>query len=113
MTSIKGSLKIQADVPEEIAGEVAGLLGSLIRKNDLQAKDLRSVLISATDDVPGGFIATAMNKAGLGDVPVFTIQQFRYQADMDRCVQIICYTDVPVQDPNHLLLGCESWGEEA
>lgn len=112
MTTIKGSVKITETEADGIAREVAGLLSALLAKNRLNPDSLRSVLISGTDDLPGGFAEEAIALAGLQTVPVYTVQQFRYQADMDCCIQVVLYPKALPTEPVNLLLGCESWGEQ-
>lgn len=96
-----------------MAEDIAALFAELLTMNQLQTHDLHSVLLSATDDLPGGFSEDVIRIAGLQEIPVYTVQQFRYQANMDRCVQMICDVKQRMTDPQHLLLGCESWGEES
>lgn len=112
MKTIKGSIQITHAEVDQIEEKTAALLSGMLQDNQLTANDLASVLIGATDDLPGGFAEKAMEKASLLDVPLFGIQQFRYQSGMDRCIQIVMYPKQPLKDPKNRLLGCESWGME-
>lgn len=112
MKTIKGSIQITHAGVDQIEEKTAALLSGMLQDNQLTANDLASVLIGATDDLPGGFAEKAMEKASLSDVPLFGIQQFRYQSGMDRCIQIVMYPKQRLKDPKNRLLGCESWGME-
>lgn len=111
MKTIKGSLKVREDA-NTLTREVAELLEKLLAENSLRPADLHAVLLSATDDLPGVFLEEAASELGLDAVSVYTVQQFRYQADMDRCVQMVLYPKALEHEPVDLLLGCESWGSE-
>ena len=91
---------------------VSDVLAEMIRENGIEKGNIKSLLFSVTDDLPGSYSDEVMAVAGLDEVPAFSIQQFRYLAEMDHCMQIVLYTDREIAEPHHVLRGCSTWGKE-
>lgn len=109
MTEIKGSIRLMDFSETQMTNTLAKLVKSLLEANALTSEDICEVLLCSTDDMPTPKAEEVAERTGLDRAKLFTLQQFRFQEDMDGCVQVILYTKSTVENPVHKLLGCESW----
>lgn len=78
--AVRGAIQIDRDDPDAIRTGTGALLTEIMRRNDLGADDIISVLFTMTPDLASGFPATAARRLGLSDVP------------------LLCATEIPVPD---------------
>lgn len=109
MTEIKGSIRLNDFSDAQMTNTLAELVESLLEANALSSDEICEVLLCSTDDMPTPKAEEVAKRTGMDRAKLFTLQQFRFQENMDGCVQVILYTKTPVDHPVHKLLGCESW----
>ena len=102
---------VAADEPETLLGSVQRLLGEVLRRNDIQADDLVSILFTATGDLRSAFPAEAARRMGLGRVPLMCAQEIPVEGSMARVVRVLAhfYTGRTLDEVAHVYLdGAES-----
>ena len=87
------------------------LLGSLLRRNDVEHNDLISVLFTTTEDLRSVFPAEAARRMGLGRVPLMCAQEIPVAGSMPAVIRILVHfhTEATLDEVTHVYLdGAES-----
>ncbi len=109
MNTIKGSLQISNHDREGVADELSALISQMMTVNGVRPSMIQSLLLCGSDDLPENYVDLVIRDAGLDDVPVYCLQQFRHQSDLNHCVQVLMYLNVEIEELTHFVLGCETW----
>ncbi len=110
--SVIGSVRIEEDDLRTMVASLTQLIEDLMRANRLTSDDLTSIVFSATDDLPGLYADQVVSNLSITHIPFYSLQEFRYLSEMDRCAQVILYLNRMPEEPKHLMLGCEDWAKE-
>jgi chorismate mutase len=108
VAALRGATTLQADTREQVLERTAELLAELMRRNDLVADDLISLLFTATDDVRSEFPAAAVRHAGISDVPLICARELAITggSGIPLCLRVMAHvmTDRPRAALRHVYL---------
>jgi chorismate mutase len=105
--AIRGATTVEHNDEQEIIAETEQLLREMIRQNGVQAEDVVSVLISATDDLNATFPAKALrNIAGWTYVPVMCMREINVPHSLPKCIRVMMtvHSQASQRDVRHVYL---------
>jgi chorismate mutase len=90
---VRGAIQIDADDRESILGGAAELVVEILRRNDLAAADLISIVFTATPDLTAEFPAYAARQLGLVDVPLLCASEIAVPGAMPRVLRVLAHVE--------------------
>lgn len=73
------------------------LLAEILRRNELAADDIISIVFTATPDLNAAFPALAARSLGLGDVPLLCAVEMDVLGAPARCVRILVHANTSLE----------------
>jgi len=107
----RGAIRVDSDDAETLLGATERLLAEMLRRNDVEADDLVSVLFTATEDLRAAFPAEAARRMGLGRVPLMCAREIPVAGSMPSVVRVLMHfhSERGLDDVVHVYLdGAES-----
>lgn len=92
---IRGAITVEKDDPAEIDTATRELLQELIRKNEISAEDIISIIFTVTADIKSAFPATAARAMGLNLVPLICTQEIPVPGALPLCIRVLMHVDTP------------------
>jgi chorismate mutase len=92
--AVRGAIQIDRDDPDAIRVGTGMLLAEVMRRNDLAADDIISVLFTMTPDLASGFPATAARSLGLSEVPLLCATEIAVPDAMQRVIRLLAHVQV-------------------
>ena len=92
---IRGAITVEKDDPAEIDTANRELLQELIRKNEISAEDIISIIFTVTADIKSAFPATAARAMGLNLVPLICTQEIPVPGALPLCIRVLMHVDTP------------------
>lgn len=104
--AVRGAIQVDRDDPAVIAAGTGELLAEILRRNELEADDLISVVFTMTPDLASGFPAAAARELGLTDVPLLCATEIDVPTAMKRVIRVLAHiqSDRPRSAINHVYL---------
>jgi chorismate mutase len=93
--ALRGAVQVDADDRELVLAAVAELLTEVMRRNDLTADDMISVLFTATPDLRCEFPAVAARQLGITDVPLLCTVEIDVVGAMPRVLRLMAHVETP------------------
>lgn len=93
VAALRGATTLDVDSREEVLSRTAELLGTLLVRNGLSARDVVSLFFTATGDVRSEFPAAAVRAAGISDVPMLCAQELDVNgaSNIPLCVRVMAH----------------------
>jgi chorismate mutase len=88
---IRGATTISANEREEILAATRQLLALLIRRNELDPKDVASAVFTTTPDIDAEFPALAARQLGWLDVPLMCSHEMTVPGGLQLCVRVLIH----------------------
>ena len=79
---------------DDICAKVVNMYDELLRINELEEKEIVSVVFSVTEDLDSINPCTVLRKSGrAGELSLFSVQESRYKNSLERTIRVIihCY----------------------
>ena len=104
---IRGAVTVDADTEEAVIAAATGLLREILRRNEVDAEDVVSVVFTSTEDLRSAFPAAAARAIGLDRVPVLSAREPAVEGALPRAVRILlhAYTERSQREVEHVYLG--------
>ena len=104
--AIRGAVQLEQDSAAEMNSAVGELLSEMLKQNQLQVKDLISVVLTATPDLKSEFPAVAARKIGLGSVPLLCAVEVDVTGALPRVVRVLMHShlDRDLEQIKHVYL---------
>lgn len=104
---IRGAISVEEDAESLVVERTATLLREIMARNDLEADDIVSIVITVTDDLSSTYPARATRLLGLDRVPVLCARELRVDGGMPRVVRMLvhAHTDRSLEEIAHVYLG--------
>jgi chorismate mutase len=101
---IRGATTIAANEREEILAATRQLLALLIRRNNLDPKDVASAIFTTTPDIDAEFPALAARPLGWLDVPLMCSHEMTVPGGLALCVRVLIHwnTDLRQDEIQHV-----------
>ena len=103
---VRGATTVEDNSREAILRGARQLLALMIRRNDISAEDVASVIFSVTSDLNAEFPALAARQLGWLDVPLLCTNEIDVPGALGRCVRILVNwnTDKPQKEIKHVYI---------
>jgi chorismate mutase len=111
--ALRGAVQVDADDRELVLAAVAELLTEVMRRNDLTADDMISVLFTATPDLRCEFPAVAARQLGITDVPLLCTVEIDVVGAMPRVLRLMAHVETPRarSELRHVYLRGSRWSD--
>lgn len=91
--AVRGAIQVDADDRDAIIEATAELVRTVLDRNALEARDLISVVFTATPDLTAEFPAYAARAIGITDVPFLCATEIDVPGAMPRVVRLLAHVD--------------------
>lgn len=92
---VRGATTIEANDREGILKGTRQLLALMIRRNEIEAADVGSIIFTVTKDLDAEFPALAARQLGWLNVPLLCGYEVSVQGSLARCVRILIHWNTP------------------
>ncbi len=102
---IRGATTVNANNEQEIFESTRELILEMIEKNQVEARDVSSVLVTVTDDLTATFPAKPIRElAGWTYVPVMCMKEINVPHGLPRCIRIMMTVNTTIEqaDIHHI-----------
>jgi chorismate mutase len=90
---IRGAITITEDKPVEVLQATKELLEEIILQNEIESRDLASIIFTVTNDIKSTFPAEAARSMGLNLVPLLCSQEISVIGSIPLCIRILLHTN--------------------
>jgi chorismate mutase len=91
--AVRGAVQVDRDDPAVISAYTSELLAEIIRRNDIEADDFISVVVTMTPDLASVFPAVAARGLGLTDVPLLCATEIGVLNAMRRAIRPLAHIE--------------------
>lgn len=104
--AVRGAIQVDRDDPAEVSAATRELLTEVVRRNELDAADLISIVFTVTRDLTSCFPASAARELGLQDVPLLCATEVDVPGALPRVVRLLAHvqSDRPRSALRHVYL---------
>lgn len=92
--AVRGAIQIDRDDPADIFTGTGELVAEVMRRNDLGADDIISVLFTMTPDLASDFPAVAARDVGLHEVPLMCATEIAVPNALPRVIRLLAHVQV-------------------
>jgi len=93
LQAIRGAIQVDADDRDLILDAISELVHAVLRRNDLTAENLVSIIFTATPDLTAEFPAYAARRAGMTDVPMLSATEIDVPGAMPRVIRLLAHVE--------------------
>ncbi len=106
LRAVRGAISVPEDTAAAIRERTAELLRAVLERNGLEADDLVSIILTATEDLSAEFPAAGARDIGLSAVPLLCAREIPVPGSMPMCIRVLvhCHAD-PARPMRHAYLG--------
>lgn len=103
---VRGATTVETDDREEILVATRQMLGLIIRRNQIDARDLASAQFTVTSDLASEFPALAARQLGWLEVPLLCGYEISVPGSLPRCIRVLLHwnTDLDQSEIQHVYL---------
>lgn len=107
LRALRGATTVDTNEAPAIVSGTAGLLHTMLERNDVAIDDLVSLIFTTTPDLNAEFPAAAARTIGIAHVPLLCAQEIEVPGDVARCIRVLMhlYTDRDYASLRHVYLG--------
>jgi chorismate mutase len=88
---VRGATTIERDDREEILTATRQLLALMVRRNEIDHRDVASAIFTTTPDVNAEFPALAARQLGWLDVPLLCGHELSVPGSLPRCIRVLVH----------------------
>lgn len=102
--AIRGATTSDDNSREAILAATEELLDEILEANKIDAKDIISIIFTATEDLDAEFPAVAARNMGLTDVPLLCCRELSVKGAPEKCLRILLHLDTDAGEVKHVYL---------
>lgn len=87
--SIRGAVTVKKNSVQEIEFATRNLLLEIIRKNNLEIKNITQIIFSATRDITKIYPAVYARKIGIVNASLFCVQEMYVENSLPMCIRVL------------------------
>ncbi len=95
LRGIRGATSVPHDTPDAIVDGTAELVTEVLERNAIEARDIVSILFTASHDLSAEFPAVAARQLGLSAVPLMCAREIPVEGSVDRCIRMLVHAYMP------------------
>lgn len=93
--AIRGATTVDENTPQGILDRTAVLLESVIKRNEIDNKDIVSIIFTATRDLDSQYPAVAAREMGMTEIPLFCCQEMHVEGSLEKCIRLMMHVQLP------------------
>jgi chorismate mutase len=103
---VRGATTVEADDRDQILCATRQMLALMIRRNEIEATDVASVIFTVTHDLTAEFPALAARQLGWLEVPLLCAYELSVPDSLPRCIRMMLHwnTDKDQAEIQHIYL---------
>jgi chorismate mutase len=103
---IRGATTVEQNTREEILTASRQLVALMVRRNDIDRRDVASAIFTTTPDLDAEFPALAARQLGWLDVPLLCTHEIAVPGALPRCIRVLVHwnTDKPQSEIHHVYI---------
>ncbi|WP_375482887.1 chorismate mutase [uncultured Jatrophihabitans sp.] len=104
--AVRGAIQVDANERDDILQGTSELVTEVLRRNEIDAEDLISIVFTATPDLNADFPAYAARLLGLVDVPLLCTTEIAVPGAMPRVLRLMAHVETqrPRAEIRHVYL---------
>ena len=91
--AVRGAIQVGANERQEVLDGASELVQEVMRRNQIEADDLISILFTATPDLTAEFPAYAARQLGLVDVPLMCASEIAVPGALPLTLRLLAHVD--------------------
>lgn len=95
LRGIRGATSVARDTAQDIVDGSAELVAEVLERNLIDARDIVSILFTASHDLSAEFPAVAARQLGLSGVPLMCAREIAVPGSVDRCIRMLVHAYMP------------------
>ncbi|HHY81254.1 MAG TPA: (d)CMP kinase [Clostridiales bacterium] len=104
--ALRGAITVEQNEKDEILSKTRLLLNQLIERNDLENKDIVSIIFTATKDIDAVYPAAAAREMGMTNIPLMCCQEMYVEGSLPLCIRILMHIQLEKERTlQHVYLG--------
>jgi chorismate mutase len=103
---VRGATTVEHNSREEILSATRQLVALLVRRNNIDRRDVASAIFTTTPDLDAEFPALAARQLGWLDVPLLCSHEMAIPSSLPRCIRVLVHwnTEVPQESIQHVYI---------
>ena len=103
---VRGATTVPENSRDEILQATRQMLALMIRRNDIDSKDLASATFTVTKDLDAEFPAYAARQLGWLNVPLLCGYEISVESSLQKCIQVLLHwnTDKTQDEVHHVYI---------
>lgn len=103
---VRGATTVEADDRDQILRATRQLLALMIRRNEIDSRDVASALFTVTNDIHSEFPALAARQLGWLEVPLLCGYEITIPGSLPRCIRVMLHwnTSKPQSEIQHVYI---------
>src|SRR3954465_12618620 len=101
---VRGATTVAENTREEILTATRQLVALMVRRNEIDPKNVASAIFTTTPDLDAEFPALAARQLGWLDVPLLCGHEMTIPGSLPRCIRVLVHwnTDRPQNEIQHI-----------
>jgi chorismate mutase len=101
---VRGATTVAANSRDEILTATRQLVALMVRRNNIDRRDVASAIFTTTPDLDAEFPALAARQLGWIDVPLLCSHEISIPGSLPRCIRVLVHwnTDLPQEAIQHI-----------
>ena len=103
---VRGATTVAANTREEILSATRQLVALMVRRNNIDRKDVASAIFTTTPDLDAEFPALAARQLGWIDVPLLCGHEMTIPGSLSRCIRVLVHwnTELTQSEIQHIYI---------
>jgi chorismate mutase len=103
---VRGATTVAANTREEILSATRQLVALMVRRNNIDRKDVASAIFTTTPDLDAEFPALAARQLGWLDVPLLCGHEMTIPGSLPRCIRVLVHwnTELMQSEIQHIYI---------
>ncbi len=93
MRGIRGAITVDKNRQQDILKATEVLLKEIIKQNNIEDREIVSIMFTATEDLDREYPAVAARKLGFKYIPLMCYQEQRVKNSLSRCIRVMFFID--------------------
>ncbi|WP_058485436.1 chorismate mutase [Defluviitalea phaphyphila] len=87
--AIRGAITVEKNTKEDILKNTQELLEEIIYRNNIDIKDIISIIFTATDDIDAAYPAIAARNLKITHAALLCFQEMKVQNSLKMCIRVM------------------------
>jgi chorismate mutase len=103
---VRGATTVAENAREAILSATRQLVALMVRRNEIDRRDVASAIFTTTPDLDAEFPALAARQLGWLDVPLLCGHELAVPGSLERCIRVLVHwnTDRPQSEIQHIYI---------